>query len=488
MATLLESTRSGRRAVVAALGGLAALGRRRSTAARGARPVRFAFFGTEAEQRAYRRLIDAFHAAHPEIAVEPIGLNSGDASLAVSLQPGSPDLPWLQLGGPYMPWLWRELASPAAPDVFLLTYQRFPAFAARGILEPLGPYLDASPRLEADAFYPAALDAFRTPDLPGDGLGALPMNASSLVVYYNPDLFAERGVPLPADGWGWDEFADAAEALTFDRDGDGRLGVHGLAIEPRLSRSAAFVWGAGGDLVDDPVRPTTLTLETAAAQEGLRRFAELGPSGRKTTPTEAEARRFNDLARFCAGRAAMFVHTRRVVPLLRETPGLRWDVAPLPVGTLPANVLHSDGFAMHTGARDRQAAWTFIEFAVGPVGQAVLAETGRTVPSLRSVAESDAFLAGSSHPFQLGGKRLSLAPSRARVFVDNVAIARRLPAIAALPAVEGTFDTAFKRAFYVDADVAAATADIARGIHGMLGERLTVPRFMFREGETEAEE
>jgi multiple sugar transport system substrate-binding protein len=404
-------------------------------------------------------------------------MNSGDASLVLGALQGSP----------YQPWLWSALASPTAPDVFVLSYQRFPAYAARGVLEPLGPYLSASSVIRAADFYPAALDAFRTGEITGDGLGAIPLNASSLAVYYNTDRFAECGVPLPADGWSWEEFASAAAATTV-RDGDGRIPVYGLAIEPRLTRSAAFVWGAGGELVDDPDRPTRLTLDAPATREGLRWFAALGPAGRAVTPTAAETRRLNDLARFCAGGAAMLVQTRRVVPALRETADLRWDVAPLPVGQVPANVLHSDGLCMLDGARDKEAAWAFIEFAAGPVGQAVLAETGRTVPSLPAVAESDSFLAGTPRALQLGTKRIGLPPANGRVFLDNIPLARRLPALATLSAVQGAFDNAFGRAFYVDADVERAAAQIVGETRGILGDRLTVPKYMFKEAETGAEE
>src|SRR5262249_55617801 len=133
-------------------------------------------------------------------------------------------------------------------------------------------------------------------------------------------------------------------------------------------------------------------------------------------------------------------------------------------------------------------AWSFIEFAVGPVGQGVLAETGRTVPSLRSVAESDAFLRGTTLPLQFGGKPLGLPPQRSHVFLDNVPISRQLPALATLPAVEGAFDRALKQAFYVDADVSGAADAIGRDIRGMLGDRLTVPRYLFRESMTEIAE
>jgi hypothetical protein len=60
--------------------------------------------------------------------------------------------------------------------------------------------------------------------------------------------------------------------------------------------------------------------------------------------------------------------------------------------------------------------------------------------------------------------------------------------MATLPAVEGMFDRAFRQAFYVDADVARAATTIARDIQGILGDRLTVPSYLFREGMTEVEE
>jgi hypothetical protein len=68
-----------------------------------------------------------------------------------------------------------------------------------------------------------------------------------------------------------------------------------------------------------------------------------------------------------------------------------------------------------------------------------------------------------------------LLPERGRVFLENVPIARRLPAMTTLPAVEGMFDRAFQQAFYVDRDIPTATATIARDIQGVLGDRLTVP-------------
>lgn len=51
-------------------------------------------------------------------------------------------------------------------------------------------------------------------------------NSPELV--YRKDLFEEYGIPHPVRTW--DEFAQAAEKLTFDRDGDGRVDVYGTVL------------------------------------------------------------------------------------------------------------------------------------------------------------------------------------------------------------------------------------------------------------------
>jgi hypothetical protein len=71
--------------------------------------------------------------------------------------------------------------------------------------------------------------------------------------------------------------------------------------------------------------------------------------------------------------------------------------------------------------------------------------------------------------------------------LDKVVLSRQLLATATVLDVEGMFDRAFKQAFYVDRDVARATATIVRDIQGVLGDRLTFPSYLFRDGMTEIE-
>lgn len=401
-----------------------------------AEQVRFAFWGDPAEQAAYQRVVDAFQAANPEIEIS-VDYTAGQ--------------------GDYYRKIASDFAAGDPPDVFLTNYRQFGQYAGSDALAPIQPYLDSSPTLSASDFYPLALDAFRYGE-EGD-LTCLPQNISSLVVYYNREMFEEAGVPLPEDGWSWETFIDAAQRLTVDTDGDGTIDQYGVVVEPSMYRMVSFIWGAGGEIVDDINQPTTLTIDTPEAIEGLERFVSLGASGYGVVPPEEEVAALSDQDRFMDGGAAMYIQSRRPVPTLREIQDFEWDVTSLPVIDQPATVLHSDAFCMASAGESQESAWAFIEFAGSAEGQTLLAETGRTVPSMIAVSQSDVFLEGASAatPDATGSESAPLPPANSQLFLDNIEVMRRVPSISTWIEVEDAFDAEFDRSLYIeDFDVAAA--------------------------------
>ena len=424
-----------RRSVLASIPALGAASIVRKSAASSPATVRFAFFGDEVETLAYELLIQRFQEEYPNISVEAIPVASRN------IPPVGNTLP----SGGYPEWLRQSFTSGSPPDVFMLAYRDIGRYVTRGIVEPLDGYLRNSAVFSEDDFYPTALDAFRSPFLNDNELAAIPQNVSSLVVYYNTDMFDAMDIERPVSGWSWDEFASAASALTLDLDDDGRIDVHGVAFEPSITRFAPFIWGAGGEIYDDLHAPTKLLIDTPEARAGIQWLSWLGAAGLNVTPTAAQSRQLDDTRRFRSGHAAMLIQSRRVTTFLRQNSAISWDVAPLPVGNQPVNLLHSDGLAMYVGTKDKEAAWKFIEFAMGPVGQTLLAESGRTVPSLRSVAESDAFMKGTSISEALG---FGFRPKSAQVFLDNVAVSRRLPSEISWSSVVRGLDEELKNAFY----------------------------------------
>lgn len=374
--------------------------------------VSFMVFGDPAEREAYAGLVDAFHEQYNDIRVELRHIPSPTE---------------------YRTRLATEFAAGSPPDIALMNYRRYAAFAANDLLQPLGPYLDASDVVDRDDFYQVAIGAFRWQGQ----LMCIPQNISSLVVYYNEDLFLEAGVPIPADDWTWDDFVQTARALTRDFDGDGVVDQYGLGTEPSLFRLAPFVWQNDAPLVDDPQDPNRLTLTRPPSLEALQWFVDLRQSHGVVPPRVEEASQDSE-SRFIGGTTAMYLNSRRGTPTYREIEAFTWNVAPLPQGKSAAGILHSDAYCLSATTENKAAAWAFIEFANSVEGQTVIAGSGRTVPSLIAVAESPGFL-DATRP-----------PARARVFLDTVHLLRRVPVISTWEEIERTANEEIERAFYGD--------------------------------------
>ena len=375
-------------------------------------PVSFMVFGDPAERQAYVDLVDAFHEQHPEISVT---------------------LRHIPSPSEYRTRLATEFAAGSPPDISLMNYRRFAAFAANDLLEPLEPYVAASALISIEDFYEITIDSFMWQG----HLMCIPQNISSLVVYYNADLFEEAGLSFPTDDWNWVTFVQTARALTRDFDDDGVVDQYGLGVEPSLFRLAPFVWQNEAPLVDDQEAPRRLTLTRPPSLEALQWFVDLRQV-HGVVPTRVEEASQDSESRFIAGTTAMFLNSRRGTPTYREIDRFTWDVAPLPRGKTEAGILHSDAYCMSALTEEKDAAWTFIEFANSVQGQTLIAGSGRTVPSLRAVAESPAFL----DPGQ--------PPVRAQVFLDTVLFLRRVPVISTWEEIERTASQEIERAFYGD--------------------------------------
>lgn len=363
------------------------------------------------EAAVYASVVEAYEQDNPGVTVEMVPLSGDDHTTRLT----------------------TSFASGNPPDVFLLNYREFAPFVQRGAIEPIGPLLD----LDLDLYYPAPVDAF---DI-GGALQCFPQNVSSLVVYYNRTMFEAAGIEMPITSWTFDEFADAARALTTDT-------VHGIGIDPRLRRIAPFVWSNGGQLVDDTDAPTAMALQEPAAQEALQMLVDLQAEG--VSPTREDVASANFDEQFINGTLAMFLSSRVDTPQFREQTQLDFDVAPMPVIDEPVSVLHTDAYCLAAGIGDAeaQAAVDFIQYATGQQGQALAALGGRTVPSLISVAESPAFLDPT------------VRPASSQVFLDAIPLLQQTPVLTTWPEVEDVTDGLLAEAFYDGRPLAEVLAEI----------------------------
>ena len=346
-------------------------------------------FADPVESRAYRALIAAFEADNPDVRVTliPVGRQED-----------------------HMKRLATAFAAGRPPDLFLVNFRRYGQLVARDLIEPIEPRLRALNAYDEAEFFAPAIEAFQHRGT----LLCMPQNVSSLAVYWNRALFAAHGVAPPAPDWTWKDFHDTARALTLDLDGDGRKDIFGLDFEPSLIVLAPFVWQAGGRLVDDVQRPSRIALRSQDAAVGLMFLKRLRNEA-GVMPSLAERRAENPDARFIRGGLAMTLHSRRLSASLRAADNLDWDVAALPQFKHAATTLHSDAYCLARASTQPAAAARFVAFAASETGQSLLSQSGRIVPSRRSVALGPAFL----DPDQ--------PPASAQIFIDAIPTLRRTP-------------------------------------------------------------
>ena len=377
--------------------------------------------GGEGELNALRELIAAYEAARPGVTVAFTGVPSqGDhiAKLGTSFAGGNP------------------------PDVFLLNYRRLGPFVDRGVVAPA----DLGERSEDDFFAPT-LEAFSY-----DGeLACVPQNASSSVAYVNLDLFAQAEVRLPEAEWTWDDLQAMSRA--FDA-----KGIAAVGFDAEIRTVAPFVWTAGGEVVDDTDEPTAMTLDSPQAERALEYLAGLQQFG-----VDATARAAMEPAdMFAAGELAVFFDSRRAVPGFRKAEGLTFDVRPLPraeAGRPSVSLLASDAYCVAKASKVARLAADFAAYAVGPEGAVVLAKSGRTVPSVKEVAESRAFL----DPAQ--------EPASSSVFLDVIPTLRRLPNVGPQDEAEEAANDLLAQYFAGKADLDVTVQEIRKATAAAYGQR-----------------
>jgi multiple sugar transport system substrate-binding protein len=119
----------------------------------------------------------------------------------------------------YFTKLQTLIAGGTAPDVFELNFENFVTYADKGLLLDLSSQMAADDTLDPAIYYPRALEAFNYNGMQQ----GLPATFSTVVLYYNKDLFDAAGLDYPTNDWTWDDVRTAAEQIN-----DPDNGVYGL--------------------------------------------------------------------------------------------------------------------------------------------------------------------------------------------------------------------------------------------------------------------
>ncbi len=284
----------------------------------------------------------------------------------------------------YFEKLKTELASGTAPDIFWIGAVELADFVNTGKILDLKPFIDNDPDFSLDDFYPQTIA-----ELNRDGkVYGLPRDISTMVTYFNEDLFREAGLKTPeelaAEGnWNWETFLDAAQKLT-----DPSKQQYGVGFGNWWGPAWGYFTYAGGGSIFNEDR-TACALDRPESIEGAT-FAKQLYDQQLLPPGDADSENL-----FNAGKVGMYFNGRWFTPGVRQNAQFNWDVAEMPEGKTKSTWLFWGPYLVNADTRNPEAAWEVLKQITSADAMAKVAEMGTNIPARTDQSAVDVFLAST---------------------------------------------------------------------------------------------
>ncbi len=198
---------------------------------------------------AVQQVIDAFNASQDEIKVE------------------AEPMPWDVL---YQKVL-TSVSTPNGPDIIAMSSSNVPQYAGKGALATTDDFYASSTYMDTS---PIADTAIGASVFQGANYG-VPFNISTMMLYWNKDLFAAAGLDPEVPPATWDEFEAMAEKLTIDENGDGKPEQYAIAMadSATIPTYQPLLWNNGGGVVN--AEGTTSIVDSPESIEALEYWVSL---------------------------------------------------------------------------------------------------------------------------------------------------------------------------------------------------------------------
>ena len=256
-------------------------------------------------------------------------------------------------------------------------------------MEPMDAYIAADDSFNLDELFPALLEPFII-----DGrLYVIPSVTYASILYYNKDLFDAANLEYPNDDWTWNDYLDAAKALTIVE--GGRTMQYGATVDMLVNFYLPWVFSNGADLISpDRTQFVMNSPEGVEAIQFLRDLVylhEVAPT--PTTNVTEGVQAFT----FQTGMIGMEVMGSWMTTTY-DTSEFNYGIAKIPKSPrtgMRVPMAYPNGYAMSSSGSNKDAAWTYISYAASREGQEILAQTGLGMPTNIEVANSDLFIKSS---------------------------------------------------------------------------------------------
>ena len=332
------------------------------------------------------------------------------------------------------------LTGGEAPDVATIDMTWLPRFAALGAFADLKQYMmtdQINGKPLSEVYSPGALDAIT---FNGQIVAAL-YDFDTYALYYRSDLFEQKGLQVPKT---WDDLKNVAAQL---KEGDKYL----YEFDADTFHGSQWIYENGGQLLNSD--NTKAVFNSPEAVDAITFYDSLLKDGDAVNWTTDQGERIQGVK---DGRIAMFSDGPYYMGILKsgapEMAG-KWKVALHPYSKQPGSYLGGTGLAIPTKAKNKDAAWKFIEFALRPENQVGVYTNAGAAPATNAALNSPEV--NVADPYFGGQQAFS-------VFLETMKTAHHFPYVRSWADIDTAFTDAMQKIALNQASVKDALDEAAK--------------------------
>ena len=287
------------------------------------------FSAGEANAEVLKNMVAKFEADNPDIEVEVQSLGYDE----------------------YFTALATKMAGNSAPDCFELNMENFLTYAIRDSIEPLDSYFEST-GISKDVFSEGPINAATY----NDKLYAIPQSFSTVVLFYNKNLFDQAGLSYPTDDWTWKEEQAAAEKIRTL--GDDIWGTYQPVTYHELYKT---VKTNGGSLVSDDGK--TFTMNSPENIDTLTMMLNRVCGDNRVMPNIEDMAGRGDWDMFKSGNLGM-IHTGiwAFTDFAQNITDFDWDISVEPGNKTHAAHFFANVACVNKNSKNKEAAFRFITY------------------------------------------------------------------------------------------------------------------------------
>ncbi len=326
-------------------------------------------FGGAQHQEVFANAIARFNEIYPNVTVEDLYIPSTEG--------------W----GGFATNLLLRIRSGLQTDVIAIAIEGAHEVISAGILLPLDDAFAADPVLQelADDSHQALADGLAGAD---GQTYFVTREWNNMIFHYNTNMFESAGLGMPNPEWTWDDFLEAALTLTT---GEGADKVFGYVIPFFFFGLQPWFFTNGTSVLNDDWTQSNLddpkVLETVQFLHSLVHEHGVAPNVEGT----------DSLGLFTSERAAMVCFGRWTFANYIANGFTQVDIVPWPRKRAATTVFGSGGWAITRTAQNVPLALELVKEFSSVETDVDSIRFGTFIPSRRSSAESEQFLAFPEH-------------------------------------------------------------------------------------------